>query len=404
MNIMVDGEPLLKKQTGIGRYTKLLIDHLSQIDDLKVQILFNRVLNTSKYRSYVDHHYLGKRVTSANRRYPYKLIRHLGRFGRLLYRYPIDLFSKSPDNGFIFHATNFITLPTIKAINIVTVHDLAFLRYPETTDERIYRHHTTWLPYSLKQADHIIVDSYQTKQDLIDYLSVEEHRISVVYLAADEKFTRKTDEEIKKVRKKYALPDSYILFVGTVEPRKNLITLIEAFSILRDKYHVKEKLVVVGARGWKSSSLFRRIDELHIGDNVIFTGYVDDRDLPAAYSGASIFVFPSLYEGFGLPILEAMQCEVPVVASSVSSIPEVLGDAGILVNPFDADEWAESIYGLLQNEMLRGIFVQRGLKRVSNYSWRKVAEETLSVYRMVLNRKTNLVMNREAENNFPLNE
>lgn len=150
------------------------------------------------------------------------------------------------------------------------------------------------------------------------------------------------------------------------------------------KYSIKEKLVIVGAKGWKFNPIFEKVQQLQLDNDIIFMGYLADEDLPAIYSGASVFTFPSLYEGFGIPLLEAMQCEVPVIASNTSSIPEVVGDAGILLDPHDIDEWAENIYRVLTNKDLYEELIAKGKQQASKFSWEKVANETLAVYEKAL--------------------
>ncbi|MFS0555802.1 glycosyltransferase family 4 protein [Brevibacillus sp. 179-C9.3 HS] len=300
----------------------------------------------------------------------------------ILYEFPFDAFSKEKID--LFHGTNFTILPTTKAKSVVTVHDLAYMIYPETTSEKIYNHHMKWVPYSVNEANRVIADSSQTKQDIMKLLHVPEEKIDVVYLAADPMFKPMSPLECEYVRERYVLPGKYVLYVGTIEPRKNLMTLIRAFDKMKKRGHIEEKLVIVGAKGWKFSPIFELMKECQLENDVIFLGYVNDEDLVSIYNGATSLVLPSVYEGFGLPLLEAMQCGIPVLGSNVSSIPEVIGDAGILVEPMDIDSWVDSIENVVSDKQLHQRLVSKSLERAAQFSWNKVAEQTIEVYNKTL--------------------
>lgn len=316
-----------------------------------------------------------------NSRYPYNVIRRLMK-PTILYEFPFDAFSKEKID--LFHGTNFTILPTTKAKSVVTVHDLAYMIYPETTSEKIYNHHMKWVPYSVNEANRVIADSSQTKQDIMKLLHVPEEKIDVVYLAADPMFKPMSPLECEYVRERYVLPGKYVLYVGTIEPRKNLMTLIRAFDKMKKRGHIEEKLVIVGAKGWKFSPIFELMKECQLENDVIFLGYVNDEDLVSIYNGATSLVLPSVYEGFGLPLLEAMQCGIPVLGSNVSSIPEVIGDAGILVEPMDIDSWVDSIENVVSDKQLHQRLVSKSLERAAQFSWNKVAEQTIEVYNKTL--------------------
>lgn len=381
MKIIIDGQPLLGKRTGIGRYTKKLIDEYLTYN-LSVELFFNQMLNTNRYKSFLNEEFKGN-ITINNSRFPYKLIRKFKK-SKAWYKYPIDLKYKVNSNT-IYHATNFITVPTRYAKQVITIHDLAFLKFPNVVEEHIYRYLVDWVSYSVEISDEIIADSLSTKNDLIDLFEVPENKVTVVYLAAEDHFQKQTNIEINRIRKKYDIPERYMLFVGTLEPKKNLITLVEAIYHLKKVYSIVEKLVIVGAKGWKYDPLFETVKNYKLENDVIFLGYIEDKDLPSVYSGACVFTFPSIYEGFGIPLLEAMQCEVPIIASSTSSIPEVVGDAGLLVKPLDVEEWVHGIYQILTDVTLRQDLVNRGKRQAEKFSWKKVASETAEVYKKALN-------------------
>ncbi len=269
------------------------------------------------------------------------------------------------------------------ARTVVTVHDVFPWSAPGTStrmDTLIYRH---WLPRVLPRVDAVITISETSKADIMRYLRIPPKKIHVVYRCVGEGYRPSLPLQIAEVRQHHGLPSNYILFVGSIEERKNLRRLLHACARLW-RAGEKRPLVVVGARRWKYSAIMRTLEELGVEEHVIFTGYVPDADLPAIYSGADVFVFPSLYEGFGLPPLEAMACGTPVVCSNAASLPEVVGDAAITVDPHDVEGLAEAIHRVLADAGLREELRAKGLERAKLFTWERAARETLDVYRRVL--------------------
>jgi glycosyltransferase involved in cell wall biosynthesis len=258
------------------------------------------------------------------------------------------------------------------------------MRYPETTSEKIYRHHSRWVPYSAAKADRIIAVSNQTKNDIVELLGIPDYKIDVVYSAADERFQPLEPSLYQPILSKYNLPDQFILFVGTIEPRKNLIGLLKAYLHYKLNSDHPQKLVIVGAKGWKYSPIFAWIEQHQLHIDVIFTGFIEDDDLVSIYNGASVFVMPSIYEGFGIPILEAMGCGKPVIGSNVSSIPEVIGNSGILVPPDDYERLAQEIYEITSKEEKQTYYSRLSLERARHFDWKKTAAETKKVYDKIL--------------------
>jgi glycosyltransferase involved in cell wall biosynthesis len=277
--------------------------------------------------------------------------------------------------------TPYGTFRKTKYKKIITICDVTPLLFPETHGRMNVWHHRFVLPAILKQADHIITISESSKKDIMRCFKVPEEKITVTLLAADKSFqpapTVIPTDDIAN------LPRPYILNVGTLEPRKNLEGLLRAFATARRK-GVSHSLVITGARGWGRSPLAGLIQELALDDAVIFTGFVDDTDLPHLYAGADFFVYPSLYEGFGLPILEAMSCGTPVITSNVSSMPEVAGKAALLVDPRSQAELASAISRLAGDPDLRETMSHLGIKHAAQFSWCKTVHETLAVYESVL--------------------
>ena len=263
---------------------------------------------------------------------------------------------------------------------VLTIHDLTPVIFPEAHGKIHAFLQNNVFPRTLKHVNSIITISNSTKNDIIRYFKITETKIKVIYNGVDDRFKVLHEDEIKSVKEEYGIKHPFILFVGTLEPRKNIPTLLKAFYLLKKK-NIPHKLVIVGGKGWKYDSVYETIKSLNLQKKVIFTGYVPDEDLPKLYNAADLFVYPSLYEGFGLPPLEAMACGTPVITSNTSSLPEVVGDAGILVNPFSVEEIAGAMESILKNKSLREQMIKRGLKRSQMFSWEKCAKEVVKIYK-----------------------
>ncbi len=283
----------------------------------------------------------------------------------------------------IFHATAHL-LPRLRRVrSVFTLHDLAFLRYPETHLPVNRWFLTLMMPRFLRSADAIICVSQFTRDDAVRCYGLDDCRVTVIPEGVHPRFRPVQDPGIlAAVRARYALPERFILFVSTIEPRKNLVTLWEAYRVMLTEGRT-ENLVVVGKRGWLGQATFARLRELGLEDRVVFPGYVADADLPAIYSLAECFCFPSLFEGFGLAPLEALASGCPVVCSNSSSLPEVCGDAALLVPPTDVQGLTSALRQLLDDPLLRDDLRARGLRQAARFTWRKTAERTLEVYRKV---------------------
>jgi len=269
--------------------------------------------------------------------------------------------------------------------SVVTLHDVIPLALPWAFPPRHRWVLTTAFARVRRQADLVIVPSTAAAEDVVRYLKMERERIIVIPMGCEPRFHPVVNPvRIAEVRQRYALPDRYALFVGTLEPRKNIGTLLQAFARLRVERPPDDlKLVVAGGKGWGEVRFFATMETLEMREHVIFTGFVEDDDLPDLYRGAQMFVYPSLYEGFGLPILEAMACGVPVVTSSCSSLPEVAGNAALLTDPTRPDELAAAMSALVSDDALRAELRWKGIARAKNFTWEAVARQTLAVYRAV---------------------
>lgn len=281
----------------------------------------------------------------------------------------------------LFHATDFVlpaTNPDTRTL--LTVHDLTFVRAPETASPRLKRYLDRVVPRSVARADHILADSRATKEDLVALYGVPADKITVLYSGVEPRFRPvREPTSLAAVRARYGIGDApFVLSVGTLQPRKNYTRLIEAMRALPD-YH----LVIAGGRGWLEGPIHTAAQMPGVRGRVHLIGFADDADLPALYSAAEVFAFPSLYEGFGLPILEAMACGTPVVAADTSSLPEVAGEAALLVPPTDVDALAEALHRALTDAATRHELRLRGLARARRFTWRAAAAQLRDIYRRV---------------------
>jgi glycosyltransferase involved in cell wall biosynthesis len=267
---------------------------------------------------------------------------------------------------------------------VFTAFDTTIYLFPELHTKENYDLVNCNMHRAARQASFIITLSESSRRDIQRFLHVPDDRIAVVYGAADERFHAGISaEDITRVKKLHGISGDYILTVGTTEPRKNISRLIAAFHRLVHRGE-KRKLVVAGSRGWLHSPVDLLVKREGLQGQVIFTGYVPGDDLPALYAGASLFVYPSLYEGFGLPVVEAMACGTPVITSNRSSLPEVAGDAALLVNPESESELMEALMRLLEDQQMREEYSWRSLQRSKQFSWETSAQETLKIYRKVM--------------------
>jgi len=263
---------------------------------------------------------------------------------------------------------------------VVTVHDLSFLFYPQNFPslKRLYlRTVTQW---SVQHAQRVITISENTKHDVMRVYGISPEKVDMIYYGLDPIFRPLPDEQVAEFRSKRGLPERFMLFVGTLEPRKNVARLVEAYARLPQP---RPALMLVGGKGWLYDEIFARVEALGLVGEVIFAGYVPGEELPWWYNAAELFVYPSVYEGFGLPPLEAMACGTPVVTSNASSLPEVVGQAGQLVAPEDTEALAEAVSRVLADAELRESMSQAGLEQAAKFSWPRAAAQTVDTYRRV---------------------
>jgi glycosyltransferase involved in cell wall biosynthesis len=304
----------------------------------------------------------------------------------------------------LYHATDFVLPPVLPGTpTVLTVHDLTFERDPDSAPPKLLRFLRRVVPQSVRRATHVVADSHATARDLADLYGVAAEKITVIHSGVDERFrpeevrTQNSEHRTQNrvdVRAKYGIGDGpFILTVGTMQRRKNHLSLVRAFAsrafASRPTPHAPlltphSSLVIAGGTGWLYDDVLAEVHGLGLAERVKFIGFVDDADLPALYRAAAVFAFPSLYEGFGLPPLEAMACGVPVVASSVSSLPEVVGDAGLMVDPLDVDALAAALDRALNDTAWRDQAIARGLARARQFTWHRAAVQLLAVYEQIL--------------------
>ena len=287
----------------------------------------------------------------------------------------------------LFHGTNYEVPLWNRCRTVVTIHDLSILLHPETHEEHLVRRARRRLPVMARAATMIITPSESVKREVHEHLGVRGDKIMAIPEAARRSFRQVPLAETLEARRRLKIEDEFILFVGTVEPRKNLLTLARALDEILRTTRLRPQLVIAGKEGWLTGELFAYLKSSDIQERVRFTGYVSDDDLRALYSSCRVFVYPSLYEGFGLPPLEAMACAAPVITSRIPSIMETVGDAARLVSPTDFRELAHAIICMLEDSAERERRSSDGLRRAAEFSWERTASATLNLYHGVLKKE-----------------
>jgi glycosyltransferase involved in cell wall biosynthesis len=370
--IGIDYTPAYEQGGGIGRYVRDLVTALTDTasQEAKYKLFVSGVTDQKPL-------FLSQNASWHTTRLSPKWLARLWHRARL--PLVMETFTGEID---LFHATDFVMPPLRrKTRSLLTVHDLSYLLLPETASPGLRRYLMQVVPRSIKCADHILADSQSTKNDLIAHYNVNVDKITVLYSGVDARFVpiKKDGQNTDTLIKKYKLPHNpFILSVGTVQPRKNYARIVQALAILRQQHDVD--LVIAGGKGWLEDEMYRVIDQTHMNDHVHLIGFVDDQHLPWLYNQASIFAFPSLYEGFGLPVLESMACGTPVITSNVSSLPEVAGNAAIMINPYDVEALAYNMSKILSDTQARKQMIVRGFEQIEKFSWNNSAQQLQEIY------------------------
>ncbi|HEV8714493.1 MAG TPA: glycosyltransferase family 1 protein [Candidatus Binatia bacterium] len=381
MKIGIDCSLVPGERLGIGQYAYQLVQALSRIDQENTYLLYPVFYYTfhPRYRQARLPHTPNMGV--AFRWLPRAVLRAL-RHSRAPWFTREWLLGRVD----VVHSVSF-SAPRFRSRRkrlVVTIPDLSFLTHPEYHTPENVAHALRGTHDAVAWADALIAISEHTRQDLIERMRVPATRVVVTYLAPNPLCVREEDPRVlSRTRAAYGLPAHFVLFVGSLEPRKNIKRLLAAYASLPPTLRREVHVVIVGGRGWLNDDIRPTVGALGLTERVHFVGYIKEEDLPAVYSLATVFAYPSLYEGFGLPVLEAMQCGTPVLTSNVSALPEVVGDAALLVTPTEVEEIAEGLTRLLERTDLRTDLRARGYQRVREFSWARCARETLAVYRRV---------------------
>lgn len=376
--IGIDYTPAYEQGGGIGRYVRELVNALLEEPKSADYRFFVAGKTPSKK--------LPSKINTETPNWRTTAITPLW-LARLWHRahipFPVEAFIGRVD---LYHATDFVLPPTLpQTRTLLTVHDLSFVRVPEAAAPNLKAYLDRVVPMSAKRANHILADSQATKDDLIGLYGIGGDKVTVLLSGVGKQFKRVDDGVVLlTTRKKYTIENMrYIFTVGTVQPRKNYGRLIEALAALRKTGHDLH-VVIAGGKGWLEDSIYETMNRLEMNDYVHFIGFADEADLPALYTMADCLAFPSLYEGFGLPILEAMACGTPVVTSNLSSLPEVAGDAAITINPYDVGALTDALIKITQDQTLRDALIQKGYSRVQQFTWEASAKHLVSVYKGLL--------------------
>lgn len=369
--VTLDLSPAVHRRAGMGRHAQGLLDALVALEDdrLAFQIFYAGAKRAEPVGAAAI---LPRHTTNLDYK-PWRLLAMASHLGRR----PLDGFYGRPA---IVHATDHL-LPHLRARSLFTLHDLIFELFPQHHRRYNYWFLKLMMPRFLRAADRIVTVSEQSRSDAVRLYGIDPERVTVIHNGVESHFrpAPAAAGEDRAALDRYSLPARYLLHVGTIEPRKNLIRLLEAFGRVRES-HPTLKLVLVGQKGWLYEPFFEALARSGLEEHVLLPGYVSDADLPALYRQAACFVFPTVYEGFGLPALEALACGTPVVASRSSSLPEVTGGAALLVDPYDPAAIAAAIRRVLEDEALAARLRDAGPRRAAVFTWEAAARRTLTLY------------------------
>lgn len=384
MKILIEGSPLLRQRagylsnrSGVGNYSyNLLKAAIAQSPNFNWEVIGFRSLKDKMRRAKPGRWMFPKLKHHFVPLMPREIYTRLIRFG-LAPRF--DIISSQHGNVFLF--PNFVRFPVSKnARSAVIVYDLSFIKFPQFASKRLLAYLSKAVPISVAKADKVITISQNSKQEIVEAYQAAPEKIDILYPAVDHKlFKPQQKETIDNIKRKNKIGDSYILFTGTLEPRKNIIGLLNAYAELPRHLQNQYQLVLAGSKGWLGDELEERLHQLkHLPIKLL--GYVPDEELPPLYSGASLFVYPSFYEGFGMPPLEAMACGCPVITADNSSLPEVVGRAGLLVKAKDTSAISKAMVKVLSDKKLAGQMSKAGLEQAKKFSWGKSAKQLVQIF------------------------
>jgi glycosyltransferase involved in cell wall biosynthesis len=367
MKIGIDIQAAISQRAGVGRYTKCLVEHLAaQAGDDHLRLFY-----FDFQRKGMPFPVPGAAATPV-RWIPGRIVQ--GAWKTIGFP-PYNWFSGPAD---VYHFPNFILPPLTRGRSVVTVHDVSFLRFPEATEEKNLAYLRARIRDTVNRADAIITDSFFSGREIQELLGVAADRIFPIHLGLTRRTFTADPQSTPATLKRLGLDRPFLLTLGTLEPRKNIPFLIDVFEKLEG---FEGDLVVAGMKGWKFEPILQRMRRSPVAKRIRYLEYVDDESLAALYAGAELFVFPSIYEGFGFPPLEAMSCGTAVISSSAGSLAEVLGDAAEIVEGLQTEEWCDRIHHLLSDPVRKAELIARGRGHVGQYQWEKTAAATWQVYR-----------------------
>lgn len=381
MKISFDAQLLIKgNKTGIGWCAENLLMNIPHIEGVDYQLNYfskgSKVEQIKTLEMYQSNGYHLRQCDWFHNR----IYRAISSIAPL----PYSLFFGSDSDVTVFF--NYIIPPGVTGKKIVFVYDMVYKAYPETVRLRTKNMLKMALKKSCQRADHIITISEFSKKEIIKYLNIYENKISIMPCGVDLSLYHSNYgmEEVLRTLNKYKIPRDYLLYLGTLEPRKNIKRLIEAYSLAKKENIGIPKLVLAGGKGWIYKHIYETINSLNMVNDIVFTGYIPEAEVPILMKGARAFLFPSLYEGFGMPPLEAMACGTPVLVSDAASLPEVVGEAAIMVDPFSVESIKNGIKLITYDESLRNDLSQKGLKRAKQFTWDRSAQILLSTIKMFI--------------------
>ena len=382
MKIAFAGQPLLEEEkTGIGYYTEGLIQNIMRknLSD-KYYINIFSYKNPEESKEKIRKYEMENTNIEVCSRIPLTIYKLIWNIVPIPYHF---LFKQRAD---ITHFFNYYIPPFVSGKRVCTIHDMTIKAYPETVRFKSRIMMRLNLRTTCKRATRIVTSSEFSKSEIVKYLKISPKKISVLYSGVNLSLYKPCLDSslILEIKRKYGIIGDYFIYLGTLEPRKNIVRMIQAYSLLKSMNKDVPKLVIAGRKGWMYKDIFELIQNEKLEANVILTGYIAQTDTPILLNGAKAFVFPSLYEGFGMPPLEAMACGTPVITSNCSSLPEVVGDAAILVDPYKIDEIAAAMNELSTNDTLRNELSQKGIKRASLFSWDRISDSLHKIYEQVM--------------------
>ncbi len=385
LKIVVDATPLDSKPSGVGFYVANLIcalDVLQKEENFQLGVVYQPGLKNWLRGDFS----FPKLFKHSSQQYLLPLpVRISDLLLALEFKPSLSYFEKYFGFPDILHGTNYSVYPCQNSLKVMNIYDVTFIKYPNYTNS-VVKTYTERVKRCLQWTDLVLTISESSKKDIIEYLKVEPEKVYVTPLAS-RYYPNYLSEEITQSLEKQANYDfskPYLLFVSTIEPRKNINAIITAFNFLKEKYKIEHQLILIGKKGWNYEPIFAAIENSPWKNQIHHLDYLSNELVALFYSKADIFVYPSYYEGFGLPVLEAMTLGAPVITSNTSSIPEVTGDAAILIDPKDSIQLAEAILKVISDSHLRQTLVNKGKERSQLFSWKKTAKETLKAYRTLI--------------------